>query len=199
MTPQPSKNKQFARRLPNSEYRSREHLLPKEVEALMNAAKKRGRHGHRDQLMILMAYRHGLRAIEVTTLKWDQVDINGGTLHVNRVKEGTPSTHPLRGKELRMLRKLRRDCPDGPYLFTSERGGPMTVAGFQRMVKAAGDSAGLGFAVHPHMLRHACGYYLANKGFDTRAIQAYLGHRNIQHTVRYTELAPGRFNDFWSD
>jgi len=98
-----------------------------------------------------------------------------------------------------MLRKLRRDCPDGPYLFTSERGGPMTVAGFQRMVKAAGDSAGLGFAVHPHMLRHACGYYLANKGFDTRAIQAYLGHRNIQHTVRYTELAPGRFNDFWSD
>ncbi len=165
----------------------------------MDAAKKRGRHGHRDQLMILMAYRHGLRAIEVTTLKWDQVDLNGGTLYVNRVKAGTPSTHPLRGKELRMLRKLRRDYPDSPYLFPSERGGPMTVAGFQRVVKAAGDSADLGFAVHPHMLRHACGYYLANKGFDTRAIQAYLGHRNIQHTVRYTELAPGRFNDFWSD
>jgi integrase len=200
MTPhQPSKNKQFARRKPNSTYRSREHLLPKEVDRLLEAARKRGRHGNRDATMILLAYRHGMRPLELTTLRWDQVDLNGGALHVNRAKNGSPSTHPVRGTELRALRQLRRDYPDGPYLFISERGGPMTVAALQRIVRSAGEEAKFSFKVHPHMLRHACGFYLANKGFDTRAIQAYLGHRNIQHTVRYTELAPHRFNNFWSD
>lgn len=196
---QSSKNKQFARRLPNSTYRSREHLLSKEVDRLLEGARKRGRHGHRDATMILLAYRHGLRPLELTTLRWDQVDLNGGALHVNRAKGGSPSTHPIRGTELRALRQLRRDFPDGPYLFVSERGGPMTVAAFQRIVRSAAEAAGFDYPVHPHMLRHACGFYLANKGFDTRAIQAYLGHRNIQHTVRYTELAPNRFNDFWRD
>jgi hypothetical protein len=102
------------------------------------------------------------------------------------------------GDELRALRRLQREQePKSPFVFTSERGAPFTTAGFARVVERAGTEAKLGFKAHPHMLRHACGYALANKGHDTRALQAYLGHRNIQHTVRYSELAPTRFKDFW--
>jgi type 1 fimbriae regulatory protein FimB/type 1 fimbriae regulatory protein FimE len=146
-----------------------------------------------------MMYRHGLRVGEAIALRWDQVDLKQGTLHVNRMKRGTSATHPLRGPELRALRQLKRDSPDSPYLFQSERKGPISDRTARAIVARAGELAGLPFPVHPHMLRHATGYYLASSGQDTRAIQAYLGHRNIQHTVRYTELAPGRFRDFWSD
>jgi integrase len=148
--------------------------------------------------MILVAYRHGLRAAELVDLRWDQVDFDTATLAVRRVKKGSPATHPIRGDELRALRRLAREQEPKPaFVFTSERGAPFTTAGFARMVERAGDGAKLGFKAHPHMLRHACGFALANKGHDTRALQAYLGHCNIQHTVRYTELAPGRFKDFW--
>ena len=100
--------------------------------------------------------------------------------------------------ELRALRRLQREQePKSPFVFTSERASPLTTAGFARMVERAGSAAELGFKAHPHMLRHACGFALANKGHDTRALQAYLGHKNIQHTVRYTELSPDRFKDFW--
>jgi site-specific recombinase XerD len=122
----------------------------------------------------------------------------GGTntgLHVRRVKQGVPSVHPLQGDEMRALRELKRSA-NSPFVFTSERGGPFTTAGFAKMVARAGEAAKLD-GVHPHMLRHACGYALANRGHDTRALQAYLGHKNIQHTVRYTELSPTRFKDFW--
>jgi site-specific recombinase XerD len=119
---------------------------------------------------------------------------------VNRVKQGSPSTHPIRGDEMRALRKLAREQDSkSPFVFTSERGAPFTTAGFARMVESAGEAAKLGFKAHPHMLRHACGFALANKGHDTCALQAYLGHKNIQHTLRYTELAPTRFKDFWRD
>ena len=120
-------------------------------------------------------------------------------LHVNRVKNGSPSTHPLRGPEIRALHRLHRDYPETPYVFVTERKGPLTTASARKMVTRAGEKAELGFPVHPHMLRHACGFYLANKGFDTRAIQHYMGHRNIQHTVRYTELTSERFKGFWAD
>jgi site-specific recombinase XerD len=183
----------------NREVRSREHLTPDEVESLVQAAKKSERHGHRNATLILIMYRHGLRVSEAIALRWDQVDLKQGTLHVNRMKRGTPSTHPLRGVELRSLRKLRREYPDAPYLFQSERKGPMSDRTARHIIAVAGELANLPFSVHPHMLRHATGYYLALNGQDTRAIQAYLGHRNIQHTVRYTELAPGRFKDFWQD
>ena len=163
----------------------------------MNAASG-NRWGHRDSLMILTAYRHGLRVAELVDLRWDQVDFNHATLHVRRAKKGTPATHPIIGDEMRALRRLQREQdPKSPFVFTSERGTPFTTAGFQRIVERAGEAAKLGFKAHPHMLRHACGFALANAGHDTRALQAYLGHKNIQHTVRYTELAPGRFRDFW--
>ncbi len=185
------------KRRPNVELRTREHLTEAEVERLMAKAKD-NRWGHRDATMILVAYRHGLRVSELVDLRWDQIDFRTATLHVRRVKKGTPSTHPILGDELRALRRLQREQePRSPFVFVSERGAPFTTAGFSRVVERAGAEAKLGFKAHPHMLRHACGFALANKGHDTRALQAYLGHKNIQHTVRYTELSPTRFKDFW--
>jgi len=187
------------KRPPNSRLRTREYLTEAEVERLMHAARK-NRWGHRDATMILVAYRHGLRASELVDLRWEQLDVRTATLHVRRVKQGTPSTHPILGDELRALRRLQREQePKSAFVFVSERGDPFTTAGFARMVERAGTGAKLLFKAHPHMLRHACGYALANKGHDTRSLQAYLGHRNIQHTVRYTELSPTRFKDFWRD
>lgn len=186
------------RRLRNAERRSREHLTPDEVGALVAAVKTVGRHRSRDAALLMVTYRHGLRVSELVALRWDQVDFKQGLLHVNRLKNGVASTHPLRGPELRALRQLRREY-EGPYVFATERGGPMTTATVRKLVTRAGVVAKLPFPVHPHMLRHACGYKLANDGVDTRALQHYLGHTNIQHTVRYTELAPGRFKNFWQD
>jgi integrase len=187
------------RRLRNSDLRTREHLTEAEVERLIEAAKG-NRHGHRDATMVLVTYRHGLRVSELVDLRWEQVDLRTATLHVRRVKKGTPSTHPILGDELRALRRLQREPePRSPFVFTSERGAPFTTAGFARMLERAGAVAKLPFKAHPHMLRHACGFALANRGHDTRALQAYLGHRNIQHTVRYTELSPMRFKNFWRE
>lgn len=181
----------------NAELRTREYLTDAEVSQLTDAAKA-NRYGHRDATMILVAYRHGLRVSELVDLRWDQIDFDHATLAVRRAKKGSPSTHPIMGDELRALRRLQREQePRSPFVFTSERGSRFTTAGFARMVERTGEVAGLGFKAHPHMLRHACGFALANKGHDTRALQAYLGHRNIQHTVRYTELSPDRFKDFW--
>ena len=197
VTPATEKRTVTPKRLPNAEMRTREYLTDAEV-AKLGAAAKGNRWGQRDAAMIAMAYRHGLRASELVDLRWDQIDFTAATLAVRRVKQGSPSTHPIRGEELRALRRLQREQePKSPFVFTSERGAPFTTAGFARMVERAGIEAKLGFKAHPHMLRHACGFALANKGHDTRALQAYLGHKNIQHTVRYTELAPGRFKDFW--
>lgn len=185
------------RRRPNAELRSREYLTDAEVGRLIEAAKS-NRYGHRDATMILVAYRHGFRAVEVVDLRWDQIDFDSANLAVRRAKRGSPSTHPIMGDELRALRRLiREQDPRSAFVFTSERGSPFTTTGFARLVERAGAAAELGFKAHPHMLRHACGFALANKGHDTRALQAYLGHKNIQHTVRYTELAPDRFKDFW--
>ncbi len=187
------------RRVHNHQCRSREHLTATEVDALIEAAKGAGRYGHRDATLIRLAYRHGLRVSELVALRWDQADLKQGVLHVARRKNGSPATHPLRGPELRALRKLMRNYTDTPYVFVTERKGPMTTGAVRKIIARAGELANIGFPVHPHMLRHSTGYYLASKGHDTRAIQAYLGHRNIQHTVRYTELSPDRFKGFWRD
>src|SRR5262249_9756590 len=159
------------------------YLTEQEIEALMAAARQ-NRHGHRDTTLILVTFRHGLRASEAVDLRWDQVDFNRAVLHVRRAKHGTPSVHPLSGAEMRALRRLQRESRASPFVFVSERGAPFSTAGFARMIERAAAEAGLGLKAHPHMLRHACGFALANAGHDTRAVQAYLGHRNIQHTVR---------------
>ena len=187
------------RRVPNAAIRSREYLTPDEVDEVMKAAGKVGRHRHRDATLILIGYRHGLRVSELIALRWDQVDLKQGLLHVGRLKNGTPSVQPIRGPEIRALRRLRREYQDSPYLFVTERGGPLTASTVRKMTARAGCTAGIAFPIHPHMLRHAAGYKLANDGHDTRAIQHYLGHKNITHTVRYTELAMDRFNRFWKD
>jgi integrase len=185
-------------RRPNVEYRTREHLTEAEVERLIEAAKG-NRYGHRDATMILLAFRHGLRASELCSLRWSQVELGkGAALHVTRLKNGKPATHPLSGREQRALRQLQREA-NSDFVFVSERGSPFAVRGFQAMVERAGQAAGFEFKVHPHMLRHSCGFKLAGDGHDTRAIQDYLGHRSIQHTVRYTELSPDRFKRFWKD
>jgi len=168
-------------RRPNAELRTREYLTDAEVARLQEAAKG-NRWGHRDATMILVAYRHGFRASELVDLRWDQIDFEAATLAVRRVKKGSPSTHPIRGDELRALRRLQREQdPRSAFVFTSERGAPFGTAGFARMVERAGEAADLGFKAHPHMLRHACGFALANKGHDTRGAAGL--PRSPQHSA----------------
>ena len=183
----------------NADRRAREYLTSAEVDQLMKAARRVGRHGHRDATLILLMYRHGLRVSEIGALQWNQIDLKTALLHVRRVKNGVPSVHPLHGPELRALRRLKSNNPGMAYVFISERGSPLADRTIRHIVLRAGQEANLSFPAHPQMLRHACGFYLANKGVDTRSIQHYLGHRNIQHTVRYTELVSHRFDDFWDD
>ena len=184
---------------PNAERRSREYLTPAEIDSLIAAARRLGRHGHRDATMILLAFRHGLRVSELVGLRSDQLNLRQGLLHVRRRKNGLPSTHPLHGPELRALRKVMRDYPETAYVFVTERRTPMTAATFRKLLSRAGAEANLAMPVHPHMLRHSTGFKLVNDGQDIRAIQHYLGHKNIQHTVLYTHLAADRFNAFWND
>ena len=194
-----NENRSVPTRPANAKLRSREYLTPTEVEKLIKVAKD-GRYGQRDAALILIAFRHGLRAVETADLEWSQVEFGrSASLHVRRVKNGKPSVHPLRGDEIRALRELRRQFPDSGFVFPTERGGPFTSDAVNRLIKRIGERASFPYQVHAHMLRHACGYALANAGHDTRAIQDWLGHRSIQHTVRYTELAPARFKDFWRD
>jgi type 1 fimbriae regulatory protein FimB/type 1 fimbriae regulatory protein FimE len=183
----------------NKDLRSREYLTPEEIDKLILAANRVGRHGHRDSTMILVAYRHGLRVSELVALRWEQIDLKQGQLHVKRLKNGIPSTHPLRGPEIRALRKLQRDYPETPYVFVTERKSSLTTSTFRKIIARAGKEASIEMPLHPHMLRHSTGFKLANDGHDTRAIQHYLGHRNIQNTVGYTQLSAQRFNDFWQD
>lgn len=172
--------------------KSRRYLTPHEVKALITAAGD-DRHGKRNQLLLTMMYQHGLRVAELVGLQWDQVDLVDGVLYVKRAKHGRDSVHPLSTYETRGLKSMRNDIG---YVFASERHTALTTDGIRKLVRRAGDRAGL-VDVHPHMLRHACGYKLANEGHDTRLIQEYLGHRNIQHTVRYTELNASRFRGLW--
>jgi len=177
----------------------RDYLRPDEVDTMVQAARKSGRHRVRDAAIILMMFRHGLRTAELVALRWQQVDLKAGYLDVHRVKQGHDTKHPLRGPQLRLLRELQRLYPASPYVFVSERKAPLSPRSIREIVARVGRLAQLPFVPHPHQLRHACGYYLASKGHDTRSIQDYLGHKNIQYTVRYTAMAPHRFESFWDD
>ena len=131
-------------------------------------------------------FRHALRVSEIVALRWEQVDLKQGLLHVHRIRHGLPSIHPLHETELRALRQLKRDCADLPYVFISERQAPLSTRAIHHIIARAGRHAQFDFTVHPHMLRHSMGFYLANRGEDTRAIQNYMGHSNIKNTTIYT-------------
>ncbi len=169
----------------------RRYLRPAEAHRLIDAAAKRGRYPFRDEVLVRMVYRHGLRASEAVNLRWSQIDLDQGVLHVSRVKGSNDSTHSFDRDELRDLRKLRQ-AVTGLYVFETERGGPMSVDALQYIVREAGKIAKLDVSAHPHMLRHATGYALANEGTDTRLIQDFLGHRDIRHTAHYTAISPKR-------
>src|SRR5271154_919924 len=161
-------NRTVPRRAPNSELRAREYLTEKEIDRIQDAARRRSRYGHRDATMILVAYRHGLRASEVCCLRWDQIELDSGRLHVRRAKGGIDNVHPLSGKEIRALRQLRRENMESRYVFVTERGGPATTAGFLKAIARIGEAAKLPFPIHPHMLRHSTGYKLSVDAFGAR-------------------------------
>jgi integrase len=167
------------------------HLRPDEANRLIAAAGKRGRYPFRDKVLVRMVYRHGLRAAEAISMRWDHVDLDGGTLQVHRAKGGALSTHSIDADELRDLRKLRKDT-NSMFVFTTERGGPLSVDMLQYIVKQAGIDAKLDVPAHPHMLRHAAGYALINGGTDVRLVQDFLGHKSITSTALYTALSPKR-------
>lgn len=184
---------------PNCDKRDREFLTPAEVDLLIEAAKKKGRHGHRDATMILLAYRHGLRVCELIALRWHHIDLTSGLIQITRRHNGLDAPHPLFGAELRALRRVKRLYPQTDYVFITERKTPMIPSNFYKIVARAGRKAGLGLSVHPHMLRHSTGYKMANDYQDTRTIQHYLGHKNIRHTTRYTDLLETNFTNLWPD
>ncbi|MGA8759678.1 MAG: tyrosine-type recombinase/integrase [Stellaceae bacterium] len=188
--------------VPNTEVDSpaprREYLTEVEVERLVKAASKHEQ-GDRDALMILMAYRHGLRVCELIGLQWVRVDLDAARLRVLRLKGSDDSVHPLGGREVRDLCKLRRGQPAGSrFVFVTRRGGPMTRNGFFKILAKAGQAVGLE-GIHPHLLRHGTGFRLVNMGLDTLSLAAYLGRRNVQNTARYTKMDAKRFDGLWKD
>ncbi len=165
---------------------------------LLKAAKKREQHSHRDYTAILIAYRHGLRASELCNLTWDNVDLDHQTIFIKRCKGSLSGTHPLLGDEIRALRHLRREYPNGKYVFQSQKNDKLSPRRFAEIVKQAGIDAGLEIDCHPHMLRHSTGYKLIQK-HDLRTVQQYLGHKSIASTIIYTALSPNAFNNLWSN
>jgi integrase len=179
--------------------RPRKHLEPSEVTALLRAARKSGRYQVRDETAVLLAYRHGLRATELVSLQWSQIDLKGATVTIARAKGGMTTQHPLRAVELRLLGRLRREAPESKYVLMSERGTPWSTSNWRKVLQRLAAVAKLPISVNPHALRHACGFALAAKGVDTRALSHYLGHRSLQSSERYTAQSAARFKDFWRD
>lgn len=189
----------------NKHYRSREYLTPSEVRSLLNAAlSRKSRYGERDFLLMLMMFRHGLRVGEAVGekcgLRWDAVMWGEGQIFITREKGSDSGVHPLREDELVHLKKLREQFPESKYIFVSERGEVMKTDAVRKLIGRVAAEAGLDIKVHCHMMRHACGYFLVNRGYNTREIQDFLGHRDIKHTEKYTKLNAQRFMNFdWGD
>jgi type 1 fimbriae regulatory protein FimB len=178
----------------------RKHLVAAEVEKLMEIAKG-SRNAARDRCLLLLMFRHGLRVSEACGLALSQVDVESRVLHVARLKRGLSTTHPLRANEIKVIKtwlaERARMKPETDAFFISERRRPLSRKTAWLAIREHGKRAGLPVDAHPHMLRHACGFALADQGADTRLIQDYLGHRNIQHTVKYTATNPARFERLW--
>ena len=183
-------------RLTDGHERARNFLSDTELDALLGAARK-GRHGVRDYLLLLMMVRHGLRVSEAVRLRHQDLNLKRARVWIRRLKNGLSVEHPVAGDELRAIKRYLHTRHDAlPWLFVSERGQPMTRQSVNYLIGTAARRAGLG-ALHPHMLRHTCGFYLANQGYDLRLIQDYLGHRDPKHTVHYTRVAGVRFEGLW--
>ncbi len=183
-------------RLRNIDRRSREYLRPDEVERLIVAARASSA-PLRNQALVLISYRHALRVGEAVRLRWSQVDFKRAQLHINRLKNGKPGLHPMEAEEIRLLRRLQVETGDSPWMFLSRFKCPMTTRAANMIVTQLGEVAGLEFPIHFHQLRHSCGFALANRGCDTRIIQDWMGHQNIQNTAQYTALTPSRFEGLW--
>jgi type 1 fimbriae regulatory protein FimB len=180
--------------------RPKNFLTEAEMGNFLKAARK-GRHSVRNFAMLLLTFRHGLRVSELINMRMADVDLDTGRLFVRRLKGSLSTSQPLEGDEIRALRawlrqRIKAPCCNSPLVFLSERG-PMTRQAFNYICAEVGKRAGLSIKVHPHMLRHSCGFALANKGSDTRLIQDYLGHRNLRNTEIYTRTASVRFEGLW--
>jgi type 1 fimbriae regulatory protein FimB len=192
----PNRRKVQSGRATDAHERSKNYLDPSEIDRLLEAAKD-GRHGERDYALLLLMYRHGLRVSESVHLKKDQVNLRQSRIWVKRAKGSLDTEQPIAGDELRAIKRYLATREDHlPWLFVSERGQQMVRRAVNYIIGEAGKRAGLGH-VHPHMLRHSCGYALANKGQDFRLIQDWLGHRDPKHTTRYTRVAARRFEGVW--
>jgi type 1 fimbriae regulatory protein FimB/type 1 fimbriae regulatory protein FimE len=170
------------------------YLTEDEVERIIKACRT-----ERDRTMVLLAYRHGLRVSELVNMQWAQIDLNAARIRIKRLKKSEDSVHPLSGREIRALRKLRRQQPVGSrFVFDNGRGEPLTRNGFYKILAKAGLAAGIA-DIHPHLLRHGTGFKLVNQGLDTISLAAYLGHRNVQNTQRYAKMSATRFDELWRD
>lgn len=185
----------------HKERRTPKFLTEGQVEEFIQAAYKQGLKAlrKRNALLIMMLFRHGLRRNEAAGLRWDQINIKDAQISIYRLKNGKNCIHPIQERELRMIGEHRKTCASNIYVFSTRTGVPLSDQGIRKIIDFLQPFTHIPHRVHPHMFRHGCGFYLANKGVDTRAIQDYLGHQDIKKTVIYTEMAPNRFNDFWRE
>ncbi|HBR7214914.1 TPA: tyrosine-type recombinase/integrase [Klebsiella aerogenes] len=187
----------------NSDIKKRNFLTQNEIESLLNAANS-GPHAARNYCLTLLCFIHGFRASEICRLRISDIDLRSKCIYIHRLKKGFSTTHPLLNKGIQALKRwldIRDEYPQSTseWLFLSRKGNPLSRQQFYQIISASGDQAGLPLEIHPHMLRHSCGFALANMGIDTRLIQDYLGHRNIRHTVWYTASNAGRFYGIWDN
>lgn len=179
----------------------RKYLTQTEVESMLEMAKQGG-NPERDYCLLYMSFIHGFRVSEVCHLLLSDLDLKHGSLYIRRMKNGFSTSHPLLRNEIQAVRawlKIRKTMvgAESDWLFLSRHGGPLTRQRIYQIISRLGVQANIAVVSHPHMLRHACGFALADRGVDTRLIQDYLGHRNIRHTVRYTASNAERFKDVW--